>query len=404
MEGITRVMTTDRSITLFIDPFTHHFEQDALFDVKTEKQNGDNILAPYVYLRDWFAARGIAVHTADQLLSHNVRSSAQNIYVSFGLRNRYLKMAQQPNVTLSAFFAFESPVVEPKMYSGLPKVQRYFKRLFSFTDGESLSRFLPRPIQFQQFCLPFPFDTVREDIWSRTDRKFLVMINHNKLPAVYWNELYTERMRAIDFFGRTGEFDLYGKGWNGPSFQMGIGWVPGTVQRIHRSLLTQWQRFRPDPLLVSARRVYKGALWHKLETLSEYKFSLCFDNVILKGWVTEKIFDCFVAGTVPVYWGAPDIENYVPKNCFIDMRDFANYDELLRFLKSLPESKVCEYRQNAKDYMKSPLFRRFTKKAFTEILARIVEEDTGVKLLDDKLPTLDNVRDSARVVGLTAAG
>ena len=40
------------------------------------------------------------------------------------------------------------------------------------------------------------------------------------------------------------------------------------------------------------------------------------------GYMTEKIWDSFKAKTVPVYWGASNIEEYVPKNCFIDYRDF----------------------------------------------------------------------------------
>ena len=39
----------------------------------------------------------------------------------------------------------------------------------------------------------------------------------------------------------------------------------------------------------------------------------------VNGYVTEKIFDAFKAGCVPVYWGAENITKYVPAECFIDM-------------------------------------------------------------------------------------
>lgn len=50
-----------------------------------------------------------------------------------------------------------------------------------------------------------------------------------------------------------------------------------------------------------------------------YKFVLAFENVIQYGWITEKFFDPFFVGSVPVYLGTPNIEEYAPgDNCFIN--------------------------------------------------------------------------------------
>jgi len=83
---------------------------------------------------------------------------------------------------------------------------------------------------------------------------------------------------------------------------------------------------------------------------------------------------------VPVYWGAPDIETYVPKECFVDRRDYAGYSELKSYLKSLTDKDVLTYKENARDYLNSPQFRPFTKDAFVELFARIVEEDARVSV------------------------
>ena len=368
-------------LTLLIDPFTHHFERDVMFDSGQDRRNGENILAPWRYLRDWFAMRGIPVHTADRYLRGEIRSP-RYVYVSFGLQNHYRTIVQRPGVIASAFFAFESPVITPIQYSEIPTLQKYFKRIFTFTDAESLAPFLRGPLQSELFHLPQPNDSVNDELWRRGDRKFIVMINHNKLPAVYWRELYTERMRAVQYFARWNEIDLYGLGWDGPSFQIGREWLPGTVQRMHRALVKQWQRVRPVPLLKAARRVYKGSVLSKLEALSNYTFCLCFENVVLKGWVTEKIFDCFMVGTIPIYWGATDVETYVPADCFIDMRQFEGYRELRSYLKSLDRKSIERYRENGRAYLSSPHFQPFTKQAFVDIMARLVEEDAGVRLRD----------------------
>jgi len=369
-------MTNLQDVTLFIDPVSHHFLKDAMFDVNNAGLNGDNILAPYVYLRDWFAEQGIRVYTADRLMHEEIRGT-KNVYVSMGITDNYRILAQRRGVILSAFFALECPIVEPTLYKELANVQRYFKRIFSFSDGESLKYFLRCPLQCQQFHIPQSFDSVHEGIWSQENRKFLVMINANKRPKVYWQELYTERLRAVEYFSNIGKIDLYGVGWDGPTYKLGKTFVPATIRRIQRRIIHQWHRISPDPLLSAARRVYRGIALSKAETLGKYTFALCFENMILKGWITEKIFDCFFAGTIPIYWGAPDISEYIPEDCFIDKREFPTYEALMVFLNSLSKKDIANYKKNARDYLASEKFKPFKKESFLELFKQFLMEDVG---------------------------
>lgn len=41
----------------------------------------------------------------------------------------------------------------------------------------------------------------------------------------------------------------------------------------------------------------------KIEWLQKYKFNICFENSSYPGYLSEKIFDAFAAGCVPIYWG-----------------------------------------------------------------------------------------------------
>ena len=374
------VMTEKQKIAVYVDPPSHHFLKDELFDNTEARLLGEQLHAPYGYLRDFFRSRGITVRTADYLPEK--ANGAKNIYISMGILSNYRRLSQsRPDVVLSAYFAMECPIVEPKMYRALRDAQRYFKRIYSWSDSASLERFVGEPLLCgKSFCWPQSFDDVHEKIWQNIERKFLVMINTNRLPRLYWNELYSERRRALEFFSRTDEIDLYGKGWDAPPIRVGRTRTPYTFRRIHHELQKKWQRIRPDPLLKAAQKVYRGAADSKSATLGQYKFALCFENSILKGWITEKIFDCFFAGTVPVYWGAPDIETYVPSDCFIDMRRFSGYEELGKFLKSLGDKEICEYKENARIFLNSPGFYRFSKAAFAEIFRQIVAEDTGLQI------------------------
>lgn len=366
------------SVALYIDPPSNHYLQNRLFEVDDSRLNGDQLQAPYVYLRRYLQDKGVSVNTIDYL--PKAENGAKNIYISLGVLSNYQKLAERRDTVLSGYFALECPIVEPRMYRRLKQARPYFKRIFTWSDDSSLESFVGKSLDYEHFLLPQSFNQVHNEIWRKNDRKFLVMINANKLPRVYWRELYTERMRAVDFFSRTDEIDLFGKGWEKPSIRVGVTSVPFTLRRFHFWLQTYWQKLRPDPLLVAARTAYRGAALSKAETLGNYTFALCFENSMMKGWITEKIFDCFYAGTIPIYWGAPEIKDYIPADCFIDMREFAGYPELRQFLKNLTADEIHTYKESARNFLASEKFTPFKKETFAQVIHKVIEQDAGVRL------------------------
>jgi hypothetical protein len=74
----------------------------------------------------------------------------------------------------------------------------------------------------------------------------------------------------------------------------------------------------------------------KQKALARYKFTLAFENACYRDYVTEKFFQPLRAGSVPVYFGAPNIDAFAPgDNCFIDVRAFAGPRELADHLLAL---------------------------------------------------------------------
>jgi len=70
----------------------------------------------------------------------------------------------------------------------------------------------------------------------------------------------------------------------------------------------------------------------KIDALKEYKFSIVMENGVHKNYFTEKILDCFLTGTIPIYWGCPNIDD------FFDIRGFYTFNtsiELLEILNNL---------------------------------------------------------------------
>lgn len=363
------------SVGIYIDPPSRSSLEDRWFEQTTGRFHS-SLARCLAFLKASFEAQGIPVHTADRLPAPS--GPDRHLYVSVGNHDNHERLSTRPDVILSAFLVTEAPVVEPRIYQGLRAAQHRFKRIYSCIDQEEVAEFAGTKVECIPLRWPIDFRGVDPQLWSRQERGFLIMINMNKLPRLTRYELFTERMRAVEFFSRTNDVDLYGVGWNKASMRMGRTRVPWTLQRAHIALRDWVDRIRPDPLLVAARKVYQGELETKWETLSRYDFVLCFENTARKGWLTEKFFESLRVGTIPIYWGATDIEKLVSPECFIDMRRFSGYADLRAFLKSLDRSAVRRYREAGRAFLESAAFEPFSRETFAGIFSSLLEQDAGV--------------------------
>ncbi len=169
-------------------------------------------------------------------------------------------------------------------------------------------------------------------------KQLILSIFSNRTSNVR-GSLYRERIDAVDFFSTMpNRMDLYG-----------IGWETSTLE--------------------SACRSFKGRCECKHDVLQQYKYSIAYENTKgLPGLITEKIFDCFAAGTVPIYYGPPNVHDYIPKGCFIDFCSFASYEKLYHFLMAMSEEEYQAYLDAAKAFIKSKAYYEFTSKRFAEIV------------------------------------
>jgi hypothetical protein len=246
-------------------------------------------------------------------------------------------------------FHFEPPVVTPDVYNNLDKIGKIYQKVFLLCDLRN-SNYSYNDSIYSYFSYPQTYNEIIKEYWNNKDRAFLTLINSNKRPNSKRAELYSERIKAIKFFAGKKDIDLYGMGWTKRPF------FPYTF--CGRTI----------------SKVYKGIATSKYETLSRYTFAITFENMIINGYITEKLFDCFFVGTVPIYLGAPDIARFVPKNCFIDMRDYSCYQELYSHLKSMTLIEIDTYRMNARNYLGSKSYKPFTKESFSERFAEAILE------------------------------
>jgi hypothetical protein len=116
---------------------------------------------------------------------------------------------------------------------------------------------------------------------------------------------------------------------------------------------------------------YRGTIKNKWDVLPKYRFSLCYENIHDEsGWVTEKIFDSMRAGCVPIYWGAPNITNYVDADAFIDRRQFKSEAELEAFLLNITEKEYKRFQEAMQGYLASERFAKFLPSAYADTIIK----------------------------------
>jgi len=83
-----------------------------------------------------------------------------------------------------------------------------------------------------------------------------------------------------------------------------------------------------------------------LKVFNHYKFIICFENSCTPGYITEKIFNVFLAKSIPIYDGAPDIDAYIHSKAYIKyngsvLKNVAKYmTNESAYIKMVAENKI----------------------------------------------------------------
>jgi len=103
--------------------------------------------------------------------------------------------------------------------------------------------------------------------------------------------------------------------------------------------------------------------------LAPYKYSLAIENFSGPDYWTEKLADCFLAWTMPIYYGCTNLENYFPADSFVRI-DINNPEEALEIINGTIHSNSWEKHLNAisearklalDEYQLFPSISRFLK-------------------------------------------
>ena len=191
-----------------------------------------------------------------------------------------------------------------------------------------------------------PFPVITEDVFNQ--RKLLVLMAgmfQFVEPGTNSNSLLYKRYQSLKWFGEhlPSEFDFFSRSIAGNSHSFrGLRVLQVLLPRAVTKRIADWvssRRLRP----IEALNLGAVPPADKLAVIGAYRFVLCYENTQLPGYVSEKVFDCLFAGCVPVYLGEPNIQKFIPEDCFIDRRKFASDEALARFLQQMPYTDYANY-------------------------------------------------------------
>jgi hypothetical protein len=300
-------------------------------------------------VRDALLQLGIEINTPDL-------NEGREVAFDLHFEGRPLAPTSRPRFLV----ALENPYLLP--LNADPQYASQFTHVFGWDSRLSV---LP---QFTPLRIPHPLRTRPFKAYAERGI-FSCLINANKaFKTVLPSDLYIERLNTIRWYEQhaPGHFELYGLGWDKlpPAFSAGA--------KLRRAGQKLAQRVMGRPAFPS----YRGEVADKATALENAKFSYVYENSRgLDDYITEKIFDSLVCGCIPVYWGADNIADRIPADCFIDRRQFSTTAVVHEFLLSMKPPEFEQRQAAIQDFLASAQARECSLEVFAKSIAHGIEEN-----------------------------
>lgn len=322
-----------------------YFQNNRIFDANPAV-NRDGANSAYVTLQKAFATHGVTLATND---IHPPEASDYILYLDIPPT-----LPKPEHVAKSFLIIGEVEVVMPANWNR--EKHKSFAKIFTFCDDVVDNKHYFKLNSSRAFHSNVPVNPAEKT-------KFCTLIASNKSSS-HPQELYSKRVEAIRWFeaNNPSQFDLYGMGWN---------------KKVFTGLLRPLNRIPHLPQLLAPRfPSYRGTVENKFNVLRHYKFAVSFENAQgINGYITgDKIFDPMQAGSIPIYWGAPNITKYVPAECFIDFRKFnCSWSNLYPYIANLSTAEHKKYLSNINNFISNKAITGpYSDTAFAQTLVQHV--------------------------------
>lgn len=333
---------------------------NALFN---SRRTDESSHAPNIHWLDWFAEFRRKASEAKILLATSdvLPTKEADVAIYFaqpespaevvGLKQKY------PNLT-TIFVTYETAlgaryVFNPRNHRGFDAVITYKRNL---VDDERYLYLPPRAPYRHRIKEGLPFEQRRVACLVGTNRKMthrsgvFTMRKGWHFSFRDWFDYvfcpgqligYRSRVASACAQFTSREFDIYGEGWE---------------------------------LLPETRPLFQGVPAESiLEYAGNYRYSFAFENHGGdSSLISERIWDALWGDTVPVYMGHKGIDEFVPRDCFVDARQFDSPKEMLGWLVRAPKETWSKYRVAGREFIRSEAVEEFLPECFAENFLRQV--------------------------------
>ncbi|NQU33616.1 MAG: hypothetical protein HQ521_10305 [Bacteroidetes bacterium] len=322
----------------------------------------------YYYLAERLDSEGIDYITLD-LYKNRVReyNDYKRFVISYECSHKDISYYKKNKIVMFMSYSGESPINSLKYHKNINKISAHFHCIYGFIG---VSKLLINKSNFRTFYWPmnikyyskkkfedrfllayiasakskFPYSPRYRFTYYYRKPRYYVNWLIKKRYLGYGKDISNYRFEYIRKLATSKEFYLFGKGWTKVLKE----------DRFFKSI-----EFANIPEEVDD----KGC------KLQNFKFTLCFENTLFPGYITEKIFDAMLAGSVPVYVGCNNITQEVPSECFINVNDFSSPESLLEYLRSMDKNDWELIYSRIIAYIVSEEFKnKYSAKLFAEEL------------------------------------
>ena len=193
------------------------------------------------------------------------------------------------------------------------------------------SVFMPERLNFlekynKEFKLILTFDV---QILNKYNNAKLLLFGTTWIPKEIWNNSYQKENKISFWVGHKLMLE-------GHHLRQNIFKKLNLIKNIDLYLSKHHLYFHQNSKYISILGDSKLCLFEK------YKFHLCIENCRMENYFTEKIMDCFLTKTIPIYWGCLNISQYFnPKGIVI-----LNTNNLFEIINIINNLSFDMYEQN----------------------------------------------------------
>jgi hypothetical protein len=294
-------------------------------------------------------------------------------------KNKYGQKLLQLGAYKFLIVNLESPLYDPYFYNSLSKYIADFEWIYSY-DG-FLNKVPENESKLKPFFPSFSF-TENLSLSEKPKLNKVCLIASNKYISTKFEYSLLRNLKQIKYYSRAlcnPEFreaiksclhhsriqiiealanqqliDLYGYGWD-------------NLSNLPKSARLSLEKIIPN--------IYQGPVANKYSTLSKYKFSLCMENSSLNGYITEKIIDSLVSGSIPIYYGAPNINKIIPADIMICDNAFITPSKLIEKILNISEIESEKIKNNGANFINSLAGKSYASESMAQnIFLKIIDK------------------------------